>query len=822
MTQEEWRQVEELYQAAIELSPTDRSALLERAVPQLRATVNSIFDQESKPVTDGFALDRPAWEEHEVLLGTFSIMAAGAQIGPYRIEESIGRGGMGEVFRATDIRLNRTVAVKTSSVHFSERFEREARAIATLNHHHIATLYDIGSSPSDISYLVLEYVEGPTLSDLIAKGPIEPTEVQRIALEIAEAIEAAHEKGIIHRDLKPSNIKLGEGKVVKVLDFGLAKALNGGPAASSGDTTQHGVLLGTPSYMSPEQAVGNPADRRSDIWSFGVVIAEMLSGRRLFAGNTSGEILAAVIRAEPDLTSIPDAWLPLVKRCLTKDVRQRLQAIGEARIALEAGFDPDLSRQTRKRLLLLVAFAATAALLASGLWLSHLPKPLPNNPLANATFTPLTDYGGTETDASISPDGNFVAFLSDRSGVSHVWLDRIGVGSPVDLTPGSGDERAPLRSIGFSHDGAEIWVAGTEQRRLQMLPLLGGKFRSFLTDKAVSPTWSPSGSKVAFHTSEPGDPIFVAESDGSNIQQIYRDVPDKHNHFVAWGANDNFIYFVHGTPATSETDLWRIASSGGRPERLTFQNCALRDPTPLSNGTILYLAVERNHSGGQLWSYDLVRKVSARMTFGLEQYTSLSASTGGRKLAVTVANPTVRLWSIPIRDAVVTEADVKPFPPEARRVVAPRFRGSTLFYWSSLGGGYKLSKWEAGRSTEIWSAGDALVEPAAISPNGTQIAVITGQSGKHRLRLISADGAESTQIAPGLDVEGSADWSPDGRWIVIGGNDGEGKGCSKFRVGVLEQPFASLKASAAIQSGLQMARSSLTPVRMSLRSNRSC
>jgi eukaryotic-like serine/threonine-protein kinase len=416
---------------------------------------------------------------------------------------------------------------------------------------------------------VLEYVEGPTLAELIKKGPMAPAEVQRIALMTAEAIEAAHDKGIVHRDLKPANIKLGEGNVVKVLDFGLAKAMTDAQGALPGDTTQVGSILGTPSYMSPEQALGGPIDRRSDIWSFGALVAEMLSGKRVFAGTVSSEIRAAVVRGEPDLAGVPSAWRPLLGRCLTKDVRRRLQSIGEARVALEDGL-PVPSEPARQRLVwpwiaLATALALIAGVLSGVLWRSRGAAELAN-PLANATFTTLTDYEGTQVDASISPDGKFVAFQSDRNGPSHVWLDQIGAGNPVDLTPGPEDQRGPLRSVGFSHDGTELWIAGTESRRLKIMPLVGGKPRVFLGEKVVNPVWSPDGARLAYHTVEAGDPIFVANGDGSNPRQIFRDTPDKHNHYLAWGADGKWIYFVHGTPPGTK---W---TCGGYPRRAANRN----------------------------------------------------------------------------------------------------------------------------------------------------------------------------------------------------------------------------------------------------------
>jgi serine/threonine protein kinase len=790
MTPERWRRLDELYQAAQGLSPAEQQRLLEHSDPELGALVAGALHQKQRSPESASSLDRPALVGHASLLETEINLTVGTQLGPYRIEEQIGRGGMGEVFRATDTRLQRTVAIKTSLIQFTERFEREARAIAALNHPHIATLYDVGSSPEGLGYLVLEYVDGPTLAELISKGPMAPAEVQRIALMTAEAIEAAHDKGIVHRDLKPANIKLGEGNVVKVLDFGLAKAMSEAQSKLPGDTTQGGTILGTPSYMSPEQALGGAIDRRSDIWSFGALVAEMLSGKRVFAGTAASDIRASVVRGDPDLSGVPREWKPLLGRCLTKDVRRRLQSIGEARLALEDGL-PVPAESAPQRLVwpwIALAAALGLALIAGLLWKSRGAVE-PANPLANATFTTLTDYEGTQVDASISPDGKFVAFQSDRTGPSHVWLDQVGAGNPIDLTPGPEDQRGPLRSVGFSHDGTELWIAGTESRRLRIMPLVGGKPRVFLGEKVVNPVWAPNGARLAYHTVQPGDPIFVADGDGSNPRQIFRDTPDKHNHYLAWGADGEWIYFVHGTPARNEMDLWRISASGGKPERLTDLNTQMRDPTPLDQGMILFVAKDRNGSGPSIWAFDVAHRTRQRIAFGLEQYTSLSATADGRRLAVTVANPSVRLWSVPIGGtsgaarSEATESDVKPFLPNTAAAMAPRLRGAAVYYLSSAGAGDRLLRFDGANATEVWGgAQDRLEGPPAISPDGRRIALVTRQGTKRHLRLITADGAESSVIAPKVDVEGSADWSPDGNWIVTGGNDGGGAGLFKIPV----------------------------------------
>ena len=260
-------------------------------------------------------------------------LAAGTRLGHYEIGEMLGKGGMGEVYRATDTRLGRQVAIKISSAQFTERFEREARVIASLNHPNICTLHDVGPN-----YLVMELVEGES-----PRGPLPIEEALRIAKQIAEALSAAHDKGITHRDLKPGNIKIKADGTVKVLDFGLAKVSPilpvdaGNSPTISMVATQAGVILGTAAYMSPEQARGKPVDKRADIWAFGVVLYELLTGKQLFQGETTTDILAAVVRHEPDWTGVPSQARRLVQSCLQKVPEQRLHDISDAALLLDEG-----------------------------------------------------------------------------------------------------------------------------------------------------------------------------------------------------------------------------------------------------------------------------------------------------------------------------------------------------------------------------------------------------------------------------------------------------------------------------------------------------
>src|SRR6516162_4555598 len=289
------------------------------------------------------------------------MLSAGTKIGPYEVVGALGAGGMGEVYRARDTKLGRDVALKVppevlaGNAERMARFRREAQVLASLNHPNIATIYGLEQSNGHWA-LVMELVEGPTLAERIRgsadvgavrEPPLELDEALRIAKQIAEGLEYAHERGIIHRDLKPANVKVRPDGTVKILDFGLAKALEETPAAGSIDisptmsaaASREGIILGTAAYMSPEQARGKTVDRRCDIWSFGAVLFEMLSGKQAFAGEDVSQTLAAVIMKEPDWNALPASTPPniqkLLRRCLVKDLRSRLQAIGEARIAVE-------------------------------------------------------------------------------------------------------------------------------------------------------------------------------------------------------------------------------------------------------------------------------------------------------------------------------------------------------------------------------------------------------------------------------------------------------------------------------------------------------
>jgi serine/threonine protein kinase len=722
----------------------------------------------------------------------------GKTLAHYEILEKIGAGGMGEVYRARDSQLDREVAVKILPESVAgdpkslARFEREAKTLAAVHHPGIATVFGLHEHDGE-RFMAMELVPGSDLSQKISKRALPARDALAFAVQIAEALETAHEQGIIHRDLKPQNLMVTPGGKIKVLDFGLARMITRGPISVDGDTsptvtaalTQPGTVMGTPAYMSPEQVRGEDVDSRSDIWAFGAVLYEMLSGKIAFGGKNVSEIMYRVMASDPDLgllpASLPAGVRSLVRRCLVKEARNRLQSIGDARIAIQEYLDdpsPPAEEGASKRSAWRWApwILVTLLVVVGAITRPWTGRPEPTNLLSGATFTRLTDFAGSESCAAISRDGKNIAYLSDRGGQFDIWVIPVGTGQPYNLTENlHGGEVSLLRSVGFSPDGSEVWLPGTLYSRLRRMPVHGGTPRNWLDSHAVNVSWSPDGSRIVYTTWDPGDPLIVADGDGSDRREILNSGKGYHQHFPTWGADD-WIYIVRGQESTREMDLWRIRPDGTGSEQLITGTRDPTFPTPVGEKTLLFIAQEQDGAGPWLWSFDLESRLVRRLSFGLEQYTSLAASADGRRLAASVGAPRVGLWQVPIGDKLKTESDAGLFELPTLRALAPRFGPEDLFYLSSRGSGDGLWRFRNGTSSEIWKGAEApLLEPVAVSAAGASIALTLRQNERNVLHVLSADGAELRALTSAVDVRGSASWSPDGAWIVAGGEDLDGR-----------------------------------------------
>ena len=494
----------------------------------------------------------------------------GNRFGHYDVTALIGEGGMGQVWRATDTQLNRDVALKILPDPFAAdpcrvaRFHREAQILASLNHPNIAQIHGIEESEGAHA-LVLELVEGQTLADCIAQRPIPLDEALLIAKQIAEALEAAHEAGVIHCDLKPANIKVRADGTVKVLDFGLATTLAGDrfdvdlsqapTVTATTPGTRHGAILGTAAYMSPEQARGMPLDRRTDIWSFGCVVYEVLTARRAFPGDTLPDTLVGILEREPSWEALPDATPEavsrLLRRCLQKHAARRTRDIGDARIELDEvvrgdRFDEGPTMRGAYEALRSWRSSAVSVVVAcvavTALSLSRVTGPddpaVSRLSTSEAIATQLTNHEWSEAASALAPDGRAFAFVSDHAGTPDVWLRQVSGGELVRLT----DDAETESNLVFAPSGEAIYFerAGAILR----IGTLGGQARTMVA-RGFSPSPSPDGQRLAYYVREADKvALTVGALDGSATTTLVEGIIGGSQSVPAWSPDGRFIAYT--------------------------------------------------------------------------------------------------------------------------------------------------------------------------------------------------------------------------------------------------------------------------------------
>src|SRR6266849_4689288 len=688
-------------------------------------------------------------------------LTSGTKLGPYEIVAPLGAGGMGEVYRARDTKLGRDVALKllpplfTADADRVARFEREARMLASLNHPHIAAIYgfeDAGNVPA----LVLELVEGDTLDDRVRRGPLPFSEALAVAQQIAEALDAAHRAGIIHRDLKPSNIKITPDGVVKVLDFGLAKALASegcGPDLSksptmTADGTIAGMILGTAAYMSPEQARGQPVDKRTDIWAFGCVLFEMLTGSSAFARETVTDTIAAVVGAEPDLKLLP-ANTPgnirrLLMRCLQKDARRRLHDIADARIEIEdtiatpAEPVPVPPPRRRSRLALSALSLGIAAALVV-LWMARdrfaRPVAAPSPP--EIRVTRLTNLPGLEESPAISPDGRSLAFTAGVDGKRQVFLQLLAGGAPLQITRDTVDHQCPR----WSPDSSSILyfspaVSGTVQGSIWEIPSLGGVPRRVVNSVGGADVNPTDGRLALFRLAKEGIQLVTAPMDGSRFDVVAQFAPTTYYLYPRWSPDGRWIAFQRGD--SIRFDIFVVPATGGEPRKLTRDNNMMNGFAWLPNSTgIVY-----------------------------------SSSRGGTIPYL----PTLGLWQVTLRDGSVrriTSGEASYMNPDISKsgaIVVSRMKLETDIWKFPVEG---LPTENVRRAVRVTRQTGQVLTPTP-SPDDREVAFLSDSGGHANVWVVNTESGALRQVTEEHDPNvamGVPLWSPDGHTITFVSSD---------------------------------------------------
>ncbi len=726
----------------------------------------------------------------------------GSNVSHYKVTSKLGEGGMGEVWRAEDTKLGRQVALKMLPDLFAQdperlaRFEREARVLASLSHPNIAGIHGLEEVDGK-RFLVMELVEGQTLAERIQQGPMPIEEVVRIAKQIAEAVESAHEKGVVHRDLKPANVNITPDGTVKVLDFGLAKALVGDPMSGDGPNqdlslsptltqamTGLGVLLGTAGYMSPEQARGKPVDRRADIWAFGCIVYEMLTGQRLFTGETATDVIGAVVHKEPDLDELPSK-VPaqirrLLERCLQKDANRRLQSIGDARIALQEWMEnPEaesaIAAEAPQGWRRWAPWAAAAGALAVGLMIGSMflgrtaaPEPVRRSSIEVGSEGLFSGFG---TSAVLSPDAKFLAYvLGSGNEGGEIKLRSLDRFEPTTIASG-GAGVAPYQPF-FSPHGD--WMGYVTPGELKKVSTAGGAPITLCkVDLSRGATWGIDETIV--YSPSPRSGLMRMSSAGGEAQALTTLEEGEISHrWPQWMADGKSVLF---TTLTEEAGNFEAASlevvTVATGERKVVHRGGYHGRY-VATGHILYIhedtlfalpfdAGKLEARGSQM---PVLEGVGASVVQGAAQFdvstdgvlVYAQTSREGDPFPVVLVDRTGRtepLWSEP---ALYANPELSP---DGRKLALSILRGNNWDIWI-----YDLDRKVATRLTfdegydadQVWS------------PDGRYIAFSSNREGNQAVYRKAADGSgEEELIGSSEQLSGlyPTSWSTDGRWITV-------------------------------------------------------
>jgi len=830
METERWQQLDDLFHSALGRAPAERATFLDQACAgdeSLRKQVEALL---AAHVECGSFIENPALQvEARSLAMEEHQSAVGKTIGHYKIISSIGVGGMGEVYRAQDTKLGRQVALTLLPAGFTQdtdrvrRFQQEARAASALNHPNIITIYEIGQA-EERHFIATEFIDGETLRHRISKG-MQLDEALSVGMQVADVLTAAHAKGIVHRDIKPENIilvrdnhQLQTKSFVKVLDFGIAKLTEQAARIEGEATTRvllnthEGSVIGTASYMSPEQARGERVDARTDIWSLGIVLYEMLSSGLPFGGDTAQDVIASILKEEPPEISaaVPDRVKWIVEKALRKDKEERYQSAREIFSDLRMfhklendrtvttgltddrsprgnaiQVQPKIVRDTAGNSFLkavrrhtgLIGILLVISIIAALGVVFGFRKLISRNLVSPSSFQTMSmewlTSSGKVTDAVISPDGKFVVHVVVDGEQQSLWMKQVS--SPESEHPINGGAKTNYKGLTFSPSGNDLFYTACDNKLppcvLYRMPMTGGTPRKLITDVDGPISFSPDGKQFAYWRGVPSsgeETLLISNADGTGEREIIRrkmgDVP-----FVcSWSPDGKFIVYLTSGADDSGNSVTlvgvQIADGLERPINSRRWGTVERFAW-VADGSGLVLAGRENRgSPSQVWYLSYPDGQVHRITHDLEDYISVSLTADSGALVTVASEQVSNIWTAPYDDSG-----------DAKQITSNKFDGVEGMCWtpewgivySSHTGSGKLDLWmvdENGKEQKQLTADAGNNTLPSVSSDGRYVAFVSDRTGSDHIWRIDLDGGNAKQLTYG-DGESKPQYSPDNQWV---------------------------------------------------------
>ena len=784
-----WKEISEIIEAALRRPADDRPAFLTTACAgdePLRLEIESLLSCHSD--AQGL-MASPAIDVIAAAIVADSDSLIGRQLGPYRVDARIGSGGMGDVYRATDVRLRRPVALKILPRHLAddpylrERFVEEAQTVAAVHHPHICVLHDVGQD-GETEFLVMEHLEGETLAVRLTRGPLSTTDVFRYATEIADALVATHESGITHRDLKPGNIMLTSSGT-KLLDFGLATLHHAMLATDVGSVASHPPMTATPlagtlQYMAPEQLQRQEVDHRTDIFAFGALLYEMVTGRKAFDAESRADLVAAILTTDPapipaSVAAATRALEPLIRRCLAKDANQRWQntrdmanEIGRLASVVGMGAAGPLLRPRAVHAVLAVAIVTVLAAVA--VWRVELA----DAPLRLGNTRLLTAEGQIEIDPAISPDGRFVAYSSGTADAMRIFVRPVAGGRTMPLSNGVGVRQFQPR---WSPDGRHILFVTLEGAFVA--PAFGGATRRLHSPSegwVFGAAWSPDGREVAVAG---GASLTIVPLNGGTHRRLQARSSDELHH-CDWSPNRTWIACVSGNwprrvfGNVAPSTIVLIPTMGGPAFEIANGTAQNLSPVWSPDSTRLYF-VSNRQGIGDIYSVDVsedgrVRGEAARVTTGLGAQ-SIAFSTDRRRLAYAAYSARANLWSMPIpsRGPVdISRATPLTSGNQIVEMMSMSPDGKWVLYDSTLHGNADIFRIPTGGGpAERLTQHPADEFAPAVSPDGRLLAYHSWRTGTRDIFVQPLEGGPVEQVTGTPSQESYPVWLADSRSLIF-------------------------------------------------------